>query len=833
MAAVPSTIIEETIEIEGATGVLAGLSADGAWYGDEEEVDEEVEAMEDGAFDPFDFEDMPVDDSKALAAQLLGDCLRLRFGCAAWVEFVGVRQAARERAQLVVSRNSLRAITTWRGYVEEVHAASEMLQTAVGRWVHQEQWRVTYAWVAHCEGCGAASALARLVETSLANGGPDVRRVMATWVAWWTERVEWLEEQKAVDTAEREAREASRLRPRVEVSLREGVWPFDDGADSDDEAAAALEGLDSLDNHVEELERKAALRKRKLVTVVRHWSRRTARRSALLALLNSAAEHVAGVAPQRAWRAWCVYAGLRRAALEQVELVMHYWSRREYAVGFEGLRSCWLSRQAARSLLAESLKSWRMLGLRQGLGAWIERRRDSQVLTKATRTFALGAMRAAHTRWKVMAKGRRDMKKARKIGRRRSRRVGYKVWRRAAKVTKARGGADVRAANADKFRRSKDAERLLLATLEWALLASNGSRATELKKRAVGHWVRMPTVRGFRRWVHALQVFQTEIRRARLVANLLDRHKSEMVQAWMQWRQAGAQWTRAREHAHFMLPMLALARWRALLKRREGAIKRKMDVVYFAKRVRRPNEMRRLLSRWRSLSLALLAEKDRRARQRKQEQRRDRKQRVDELLQEQRRASKKQSLLLRGVTKGVEASREAAATQAEISHNLPLDAPRPARVDPSAGDDDTAARMDSLIAAADAMRSAPLPHYRPSPRPQKQWKSPKLPVLPDTPYFRGEGVRPGQPGRAYWDPEPEPDPFTPERLLLPHPPVDAARVMGDAQRSSPRAKKARSRRVGGGRFGHGDDPDGEWGEEMGYRVPAEGHESPQGGAAVL
>jgi hypothetical protein len=100
-----------------------------------------------------------------------------------------------------------------------------------------------------------------------------------------------------------------------------------------------------------------------------------------------------------------------------------------------------------------------------------------------------------------------------------------------------------------------------------------------------------------------------------------------------------------------------------------------------------------------------------------------------------------------------------------------------------------ASHMEDLIHAADALKASPMPSWRT--RPQKRWTAPKLPVLPPTSYYRGDGVRPTPtgttPGRAFWDPEPEPPPLAAERLLLPHPP-DAVRALADQR--SPRVRRS-------------------------------------------
>ena len=79
--------------------------------------------------------------------------------------------------------------------------------------------------------------------------------------------------------------------------------------------------------------------------------------------------------------------------------------------------------------------------------------------------------------------------------------------------------------------------------------------------------------------------------------------------------------------------------------------------------------------------------------------------------------------------------------------------------------------IDALIAAADALKSSPLsiPRGAPPPPAARRWESPKLPVLPPNSFWRG--AIQGDPGRAYWDPEPDHDPYmhsaTPV-LLSPH-----------------------------------------------------------------
>ena len=77
--------------------------------------------------------------------------------------------------------------------------------------------------------------------------------------------------------------------------------------------------------------------------------------------------------------------------------------------------------------------------------------------------------------------------------------------------------------------------------------------------------------------------------------------------------------------------------------------------------------------------------------------------------------------------------------------------------------------VDALIAAADALKATPLsvPRGRPPPdTSHKKWQSPRLPVLPPNSFWRGETH--GHMSRAYWEKEPEPDPYfhSPTPVLL-------------------------------------------------------------------
>ena len=67
-------------------------------------------------------------------------------------------------------------------------------------------------------------------------------RTIRALFAWWAEWVDAVHEEEEIRQAEISRRKSLHQQPRVDVALRQGMWPFDDSPDSEDEEAEAEGG---------------------------------------------------------------------------------------------------------------------------------------------------------------------------------------------------------------------------------------------------------------------------------------------------------------------------------------------------------------------------------------------------------------------------------------------------------------------------------------------------------------------------------------------------------------------------------------------------------------
>jgi hypothetical protein len=424
--------------------------------------------------------------------------------------------------------------------IAEFATAHAILQKAIGhqaaKWYQTPVWAAWTRWTEHV--VRMSEWLEQYVGPALAfssAGNPGWKlRLTGAFKAWLRTRDEAVE--IAREWEERRAkREALRLRPRVDVSERSGVWPFDSGPDSSDEeseaedaeargrgtwrpvraivtprwsdsgecgvvvslafqapppreraeppsASRSAAALEKLERRLAEMEKSAALvecvQQRHLTAAIKQWKLRTAHGEALVRLLESVASIMLRLQSARAWRAWGAAVAEQQRARDLTEILRGHWWRRCVRGFVEALQ-------------------WNV-----------------EALMKLRRVTSLAD----------------DFRTCYHVRR------AWRAWTEKVADAHSDGSAVVRARCAQVLQQRESAA-VQVCLLEWALLAQDATRRRDLHRRATLLWMRMREHRAWRTLTALVHRCELKSRHAFAVVTFLRQrtNPARLTRAWSAW----------------------------------------------------------------------------------------------------------------------------------------------------------------------------------------------------------------------------------------------------------------------------------------------------------